>query len=202
MKYWIILIEVNNYFCFRSRMNEINYGILHGNNEIPPTETLPPLLPREDNSIAVHLPDVDSTVRSTVPSINVMGDNSNHLQHYDSDAMSLAETSVWSMGDNSSSSQYQLPIYDSDLISSSTETWSWGDTSSCHSTLTNGSSSDSNISDMQKLRGKTIYIYCLLLAFLARGNVEFCHHFRPVVCLHKPLENTYKQLRCFKWEGV
>lgn len=88
-----------------------------------------------------------------------MGDNSNHLQHYDSDAMSLAETSVWSMGDNSSSSQYQLPIYDSDLISSSTETWSWGDTSSCHSTLTNGSSSDSNISDMQKLRAlRTHYI--------------------------------------------
>lgn len=138
-------------------MNEINNGILHCNNEIPPTETLLSVLPRKDNSITVRLPDVDS------------------------DAISLAETSVWSMGDNSSSSQYQLPVYHSDLISSSTETWSWGDTSSCHSTLTNGSSSDSNISDMQKLRGKTIYIYCLLLALLARCNVGFCYRFRSVV---------------------
>ena len=186
--YESIFIEVNNYFCFRSRMNEINNGILHCNNEIPPTETLLSVLPRKDNSITVRLPDVDSTVRSTVPSINVLGDNSNSFQHYDSDAISLAETSVWSMGDNSSSSQYQLPVYHSDLISSSTETWSWGDTSSCHSTLTNGSSSDSNISDMQKLRGKTIYIYCLLLALLARCNVGFCYRFRSVVCLHKLFE--------------
>ncbi|XP_052069098.1 unconventional myosin-VIIa-like isoform X1 [Mytilus californianus] len=93
-----------------------------------------------------------------------MGESSN-----DSDAAASSETSIWSMGDNpywydtqdipsaeiphlerefQSNSQY----YDSDIISSSTETWSWGDNSSCYSTWTNGSSSDSNISDMQKLR--------------------------------------------------
>lgn len=70
--------------------------------------------------------------------------------HYDSDSISSIQTSVWSMGDNSR----QFPFDDNDVtgISSSTETWSWGDSSSCYSTLTSGSSTDKNISDVQKLR--------------------------------------------------
>ena len=72
------------------------------------------------------------------------------IHNFDSEEVATTDTSVCSMGGNSNN---QYGFYDSDRLTSSTETWSWGEDSSSYSTLTIGSSSESNISDMQKLRG-------------------------------------------------
>lgn len=95
-----------------------------------------------------------------------------------------SDTSVWSMGDNTNSSssgqdnrsriqrsmseirltfdQSTVSSADDNGFSSATETLSWGDNSSCYSTLTNGST-DSNISDAQKLRGDVIVFFLLII---------------------------------------